>query len=78
MKNQIEKLQEKINAIKALRKDVNTRLKNAISFLTSSIEDMETQYTGKSEKAATRRAIYTIERAARLINETAREYDDEN
>lgn len=78
MKNQIEKLQEKINAIKALRKDVNTRLKNAISFLTSSIEDMETQYTGKSEKAAIRRAIHAIERAARVINETAGEYGNEN
>ena len=78
MKNQIEKLQEKINAIKAVREEARAALMDAALDISSRARGLDGRHTGKSEKAAIKRALRAMERAANVLIEAAEVYTDEN
>ena len=78
MKNQIEKLQDKIKAIKAVNDATANALVSAAEDLMKCEKQLSDTYTGKSEKAAIRRAVKAFTRAADILGSCAEGYGDEN
>ena len=78
MKNKIEKLQDKIKAIKAVNDATANALVSAAEMLAEREKQLSDTYTGKSEKAAARRAVNAFTRAAKILRDCAGGYNDEN
>lgn len=78
MKNQIEKLQDKIKAIEVVNDATYIELVGAAEMLRENAKQLSDTYTGKSEKAAIRRAVKAFTRAADILCDCAEGYGDEN
>lgn len=74
MKNQIEKLQDKIKAIKAVNDATANALISAAKMLQESEKQLVDTYTSKSEKAAIRRAVRAFVRAVNILHDCAGVY----
>ena len=78
MKNQIEKLQEKMDTLRAVYEHANRALLNASEGVLAYRDELKDAYSGKSEKAAIKRAVRVMERAAKLMRDEAEGGNDEN
>lgn len=77
MKNQIEKLQDKMNALRAVYEHANRMLLRASEGVLAYTDELKA-YSGKSEKAAVKRALRVMERAAKLMRDEVEGDNDEN
>jgi len=78
MKNQIEKLQEKMDTLRAVYEHANRALLSASKVVLAHANGLKDAYSGKSEKAAIKRAVRVMERAAKIMRDEAEGGNDEN
>lgn len=78
MKNQIEKLQDKMNALRTVYEHATHALLGASEDVLAHRDSLKDAYNGKSEKAAIKRAVRVMERAAKIMLDEAEGPNDEN
>lgn len=78
MKSQIEKLQEKMDTLRAVYEHANYVLLSTSEIVLTYANGLKDAYSGKSEKAAIKRAVRVMERAAKIMRDEAEGSNDEN